>query len=303
VSMKHPPPWNIAIIGAGKVGQTLGRVLLENGQKIAAIVSRTESSAVQARKFLRCSNSGTSLSLIPSSVSLIYITTPHAVVPHVADALSSLEGLDFSRVSVCHASGMLSAEVLSPLRPRGAKVFSFHPLQTFPRDFLPKDIVPHARGIYYGVDGDDRSMKVARQFARRLEGKIMTVDPRMRALYHAACVVASNHLTTMLSVVEEMYRVLKTEDEDFFRVFKPIIMATLANVERTSPAQALSGPVARGGVATVAEHIQAIAGYSPDLLPYFLGVSRETVRLAVAKGSLTSGQEKEMLQLISSSIK
>jgi predicted short-subunit dehydrogenase-like oxidoreductase (DUF2520 family) len=301
--MKRFPPWNISIIGAGKVGLTLGRVLMENGQKIVAVVSGTEGSAAEARKFLRCWNTGTSLSAIPSSTSLIYITTPHAAVGQVAGQLARLDNLKFPRVSICHASGMLSAEVLAPLRDRGASVFSFHPLQTFPRDFPPRDIVPHARGIYYGVDGDERSLRTARQFARRLEGKSIAIDPRLRALYHAACVVASNHLTTMLSVVEEMHRALKTGEKRFFRVFKPIILATLANVERTSPAQALSGPVARGGTATVAEHIRAIRQTSPALLPYFLGVSRETVRLAAAKGSLTADQEKEMLDLITASMK
>jgi len=296
------PAWNIAIIGAGRVGQTLGRVLLENGQRIAAVVSRSASSASSAGRFLRCRNSATSVAAIPPTVSLIYITTPHAAVGEVARQIANLKGIAFPNISVCHASGMLSADVLGPLRSRGAKVFSFHPLQTFPRDFSPRSIVPNARGIYYGVDGDPASVRVARQFARRLGGKVIVIDPRLRALYHAACVVASNHLTTMLSVVEQMFNELGTKEQKFFRVFKPIIAATLANVERTSPARALSGPVARGGTETVAQHIHAIRRSAPELLPYFLAVSEETVRLAATKGTLGKAQQKDMLDLIQSSM-
>ncbi|MDH3251990.1 MAG: DUF2520 domain-containing protein [Ignavibacteria bacterium] len=298
--MKRRVPWNIAIVGAGKVGQTLGRILVENGNHVVAVVSRSKASAAAGAKFLQCKTVSTTLDSIPVDVKLVFIATPHAAVATVAEELAQVETLPFSRISVCHASGMLSAEALEPLRLRGAKVFSFHPLQTFPRDFEPRNIVPHARGIYYGVDGDGPSLRVARQLAARLDGKTVVIAPDHRILYHAACVIASNHLTTMMSVLDEMFRSLRTEEQDFFPVFKPIVMATLSNVEKTSPARALSGPVARGGVETVAGHLEAVRSMTPSLLPYFLSLSRETVRLAVEKGSLTPFQERNMLDLLQS---
>jgi predicted short-subunit dehydrogenase-like oxidoreductase (DUF2520 family) len=298
--MKQSAPWNIAIIGSGKVGQTLGRVLVENGNRIVAVISRSMDSATAGGRFLRCRATSTSLESIPPDVNLIFIATPHDAVPAVAIALSRIERLPFSRTSVCHASGMLSAAALEPVRRRGAKTFSFHPLQTFPRDFAPKDIVPRARGIYYGIDGDEAALRVARRLAARLEGKTVLIPPEHRTLYHAACVVASNHLTTMLSVLKTMFGALHADEERFYPVFEPIIAATLHNVAKTSPAHALSGPVARGGVETVNGHLQAIKRLTPELLPYFLSVTRETVRLAVEKGSLKPALKREMLDLLQS---
>jgi predicted short-subunit dehydrogenase-like oxidoreductase (DUF2520 family) len=298
--MKRSAPWNIAIVGAGKVGQTLGRILVDNGNHVVAVISRTKTSAVRGGRFLRCRIVSTTLDAIPANVNLVFIATPHDVVPEVAEELSQVDTLPFSRISVCHASGMLSAATLEPVRRRGAKVFSFHPLQTFPRDFAPKDIVVHGRGIYYGIDGDNSSLRVARQLAARLEGKTVVIPPEHRTLYHAACVVASNHLTTMLSVLEKMFSSLRTKEKSFYPVFKPIVLATLNNVEKTSAARTLSGPVARGGVETVAGHLEAIRTLTPDLLPYFLSISRETIRLAVEKGSLSPVQERQMLDLLQS---
>ncbi|MBM2841717.1 MAG: hypothetical protein HW412_2245, partial [Bacteroidetes bacterium] len=178
---------NIAIVGAGKVGTVLGRVLVENGEKVVCVVSRTKKSAQTAGRFLKCRNVSDSLDAIPAAADFIYITTPHAAVADVALNLSRLSHLRFKRLSVCHASGMLTADVLEPVRLRGATVFSFHPLQTFPRDFASRDIVPTARGIYFAVDGTPQAIKRARVFARKLEGKVIEIRPEMRSFYHAAC--------------------------------------------------------------------------------------------------------------------
>jgi predicted short-subunit dehydrogenase-like oxidoreductase (DUF2520 family) len=291
-------PWRVALVGAGKVGTTLGRVLVENGNRIVAVISRSEASARRAGRFLACRRTTTDLETIPRDVHLIYITTPHGEVAKVAVALSQCGQLDFKRLAVCHASGMLTADVLEPLRARGATVFSFHPLQTFPRDFEPRMIVPTARGIYYGVDGVPAALRLAKQFARRLDGKVIVVPPETRVLYHTACVLASNHLTTLMAILERMYGRITGGGTDFFPVFKPIIMATLKNIEATSPAQALSGPIARGGVDTLAEHLAAVKKHAQELLPYYVQLSLETVALAKKKGSISDGQMSALNKLI-----
>ena len=290
----------VAIIGAGKVGSVLGRVLVENGHTITCVVSRTLASARRAGRFLRCRNISTSLDVLPRDTDIVFITTPHGAVEGVARELSGLRTIDFTRVSFCHASGMLSALALDPLRRRGSRVFSFHPLQTFPRSFEPRRIVPTARRIYYGVDGSRRALLIARRLARALDGKILEIRPSMRPYYHAACVVASNHLTAVLSILEIMFRTLHTRESAFFPVFKPIIMATLGNIEGTSPAQALSGPVARGGVNTVAEHFATIQRHTPRLLPYFMQLTLDTIALATAKRTLTAGKARALRAVVRS---
>jgi predicted short-subunit dehydrogenase-like oxidoreductase (DUF2520 family) len=291
---------NIAIVGAGKVGTVLGRVLVENGEKIVCVVSRTMKSAKVAGKFLRCKNVSDSLTAIPSSTDLIYITTPHEAIEDVVRGLAWFGDIDFRRLSVCHASGMLTARALAPVAERGATVFSFHPLQTFPRDFRPKDIVPTARGIYYAVDGTPKAVKTARQFARKLEGKVIVVKPEMRAFYHAACVVGSNHLTTVMSILESMFKRFGSSEKDFFKVFQPILISTLRNVKLSSPQAALTGPVARGGVETVAGHFASIKKLAPELLPYFGTLTLETARLAERKGSLTKERALALRNLVHS---
>jgi len=288
----------VAIVGGGKVGSVLGRIMAEGGARVTAVVSRSRASARTAARFVRCGNYSTALTAIPPETDLVFIATPHDAVADVARTLARLEGLEFNRLAVCHASGMLTAAVLEPLAVRGAAVFSFHPLQTFPRDFAPKDILPGARGIYFGIDGQPRGLRVARRLAAVMGGHVVEIPPPMREFYHAACVIASNHLTAMMGVVEAMYRTLRPSERSFYPVFRPIVEATLANIGASGPAAALSGPIARGGVDTVARHCEAIRQYAPEMLPYFTRMSLETVRLAVAKGSLTPERREALVRLI-----
>lgn len=276
----------------------LGKVLVENGQRVVCIVSRSMKSARAAGRVLGCRNVSTSLDAIPPETSLIYITTPHEAVVGVARSLARISALSWKTLTVCHASGMLSADVLEPIARKGATVFSFHPLQTFPRDFRVGEIVPTARGIFYGVDGAPRALRVARRFARALEGRAIEIPPTHRELYHAACVLASNHLTTMLWILQRMHRAVTGSDRQFYAIYKPIVQATLRNLERSSPAEALSGPIARGGVETVSRHFEALQQFLPELIPYFIAVSRETVGLAKARGSLSEKGAGELMTLM-----
>ena len=290
--------WNIAVVGAGNVGQVLGRLLVRGGDRVRGVVSRSAGSASKAGAYLRCRNTGIRLDRIPDTTDLVLLTTPHSAVEETARSIAGLGHLPFARMAFCHTSGMLTAAALAPLASKGATVFSFHPIQTFPRDFTPPQILPTLAGVWYGVDGDARAVRTARILARRLGGKAVVVPADMRAYYHAACVVASNHMTVLLSVLDDMYRRLGIGSSGFLALFRPIIEATLRNNEAASPAEALSGPVARGGIETIALHFDAVRRFSPGLVPFFDAMTMETVRLALRKGSIDARRAGEFRDLI-----
>jgi len=293
-------PLRVAIVGAGNVGAVLGRILREGGARVTAVVSRRAASARKAAAFIGCRTHGTSLALIPPATDIVFLAVPHGAVADVAGSLAEVASLPLRRMAVCHASGMLSAGVLAPAAARGAVTFSFHPLQTFPRSFPPQRILPAARGIYFGIDGTQAGLRAARRLARALGGRTIIVPPSRRELYHAACVVASNHLTGLLAVLEEMHAAVTAEQGATLAPYAPILGATLANVLCSSPADALSGPVARGGVATVARHIAAVREFCPGLLPYFARMTQETIRLAARAGSLGEEPREALEELVRS---
>ncbi len=290
--------WRVAIVGPGRVGLVFGKALKKRGDAIVAVVGRGAASARNGGRFLGCSNVGTELEIIPPETNAVLLTVPHSAVEQVAQNLARLGHLRFPRTGFCHASGMLTAAALAPLAERSGTVVSFHPLQTFPRDFSPEDILPTLPGIWYGVDGDAKGLRFARALAARLRGKAVVIPTELREYYHAACVVASNHLTALLGVLEEMHGAMNIHGASYDALFRPIIETTLRNVVETSPARALSGPVARGGTETIGRHLETIRQHSPELLPYYTAMTLATVRLALAKGSIDPLRAAEFRGLV-----
>jgi predicted short-subunit dehydrogenase-like oxidoreductase (DUF2520 family) len=301
------------------VGSLFGRLLAESGAPPDLVVSRTIASARRAARFSRAARATSDLGGLSARTRLIIVATPHAAVAPVAAALAALPQLDFAHLFVCHASGMLTAAALAPLAERGARVFSFHPLQSFPRIYRPATLLPSARGITYGIDGGDpEALRMARRLARRLGGRALLVPPSLRVYYHAASVVASTHLAALTSILAEMYAQItaptpsqpatkvnekKNEkpgrDNGFYSVYEPLLQGTLGLVKARSPRQALGGAIARGGAETLAEHLGAVSTHSPALVLPFAALCVQAIELVRRGGALPPERIDAMLTAVS----
>jgi len=273
------------------VGSIFGKLLAEASEPVDLVVSRTAASARRAARYVGASRSATALTRLSPDTRLILITTPHAEIETVAANLAQLTHLHFPRLFVCHASGMLTAAALGAVAERGARVFSFHPLQSFPRNFRPAQLLDSARGITYGIDGAPDALAMARKLARKLGGTTWRVPPELRTYYHAASVVASTHVAALTSILQTMFATLGggAETRGCFHVYGPLIRSTLHLVEASSPELALGGAIARGGVDTLREHLQAVVTHSPDLAFPFSALCAQAITLARHRGVVKRG--------------
>jgi predicted short-subunit dehydrogenase-like oxidoreductase (DUF2520 family) len=85
--------------------------------------------------------------------------------------------------------------------------------------------------------------------------------------------VASNHLVALAGQVERLAAAADVP----FDAFLPLMRASLDAVAAMGPAAALTGPVARGDVATVAAHLAALDG---DERAAYVALALEALRLA-----------------------
>jgi predicted short-subunit dehydrogenase-like oxidoreductase (DUF2520 family) len=172
-------------------------------------------------------------------VDLLVIATPDDSVAQVAAAVRPRPD-----TVVMHLSGSLGLDVLHP-HPRRA---SLHPLTP-----LPNAEVGQLRlrsGVTFAVSGDP----LAASLAHRLGGRAVAVAEDDRAAYHAAACIASNHVVALLGQVERVAAAAGLELEDFLG----LTWAALADVTARGPAAALTGPAARGDLATVQRHRRAL---------------------------------------------
>jgi predicted short-subunit dehydrogenase-like oxidoreductase (DUF2520 family) len=135
----------------------------------------------------------------------------------------------------------------------------------------------------YGVTCDPAERPIAELLAADLGGTAMWVAEHDRARYHAALAHGANHLVTLVSQAMELLREAGADDPA--AVLRPLLGAALDNALAYGDA-ALTGPIVRGDVKTVAAHLRTLAGSSPETLESYVAMARATAEHAVADGRL-----------------
>lgn len=92
------------------------------------------------------------------------------------------------------------------------------------------------------------------------------------ARYHAAGVIASNHLVALLGQAERVAATVGAPVEAFLDLAR----WSLADVAALGPRAALTGPVRRGDTATVGRHLDSLPA---DERPAYEAMAREAGRL------------------------
>jgi predicted short-subunit dehydrogenase-like oxidoreductase (DUF2520 family) len=73
----------------------------------------------------------------------------------------------------------------------------------------------------------------------------------------------------------------------------PLQQATVGNLARSGPADALTGPAVRGDAGTIARNLEALSASAPWAVDAYVEMARVTLDLAVRGGRLT--QERRAL--------
>lgn len=282
----------INIIGAGRVGTTLAVMLSKKGHRISSIISHSSKSAKKCAQLVGCRNHGNDLSLIQQDADLTLIATPDDVVESVVGELRVILRTTRKKVYVAHTSGSKTSEVLSPLTEFGGRIFSIHPIQSFPLRFDSSKQVSIMKGITYGFEGEKKCESFARWLVKELNGKRMLIIPKERKnLYHIACVFASNYLLTTLSVTEELGKHFEKNPLD---PFFPLIEQSVHNLKRRRIEDALSGPIVRGDLDTVRSHLNDLKACYPELVPLYAHLGLQLLRIS----SLEDGKKSKIKEVL-----
>jgi len=241
----------IGIIGAGKVGTSIGHVMKDKGLNVAAISDKFEAQLNVARGYIGDKPLYThdNMEIVQSS-DVIAITTQDRVIEEVANEIyGKSERLDGKLFF--HTSGAHPASILSPLDIKGAYLGSLHPLQTFPDIESAIRVIPDT---YIFIDGHEETIPVLTLIGKTIGFDVVRIEGKNKVLYHLSAVYVCNLLCALLYAGQDIMNKAGVELQPFF----PIIRATLENIETKGPLMSLTGPVIRGDAETVLSHLQAI---------------------------------------------
>jgi len=282
VRKQSPPdaPLTISIVGPGNLGTALASTLAASGYPVTSIVVRVKDREAQALA-RKVKARLIELGKEPIEADLVWIAVPDDAIAATAQRLARTG--DWKGKLVFHSSGALTSDELAPLRQRGAKCSSVHPMMTFVRGSAPE-----MAGVAFAVEGDAAAARVARAIVERLGGNAFSIRKRNKVLYHAFGSFASPLVIALMASMEQVAKAAGIRPDDAKAMMVPLLWQTLRNYLKHDAASAFSGPLVRGDVATVREHLAELRKVSE---------ARE-VYVALAKAAVKSLPVKKSKALV-----
>jgi predicted short-subunit dehydrogenase-like oxidoreductase (DUF2520 family) len=263
----------IGLVGAGRLGSALATALATCGYRVELVASRGHLTAEALAVALGGEARATTPAAVVASCELVVLAVPDAAIKTVADGLNWRRGQ-----AVVHCSGALDLGVLACVTAAGGLAGCLHPLQSFSPG---SDASARFRGITCGVEGAAPLGGWLETMVRDLGAHPLRLEGVDRALYHAAAVLASNDAVALLTAAARVWAAAGLPVEAARGALAPLLLGAARNIEARPLELALTGPIARGDVDTVARHLAALAG-APDLRALYAALGRELLRLPLA---------------------
>ncbi len=263
------------IIGAGKVGRVLGRLFAASGAFcVQDVLTRSAPSAGEAVGFIGAGRAVPTMDGMRAADCWMLAVTDDQIGP-VCAQLAAVQPLAGS--VVFHCSGAKSSRDLQAALDAGAVTASVHPVRSFAD---PAYVADHFDATFCGIEGDPHALAMLGAALAAIGARAVPIDAAAKTVYHAASVFASNYLVTVMDAALRAYQAAGMPEETARALAGPLATETLENVLRMGPAKALTGPIARGDMATVARQQDALDAWDGETGDLYRALAKATVAVA-----------------------
>ena len=286
------------IIGAGKLGRTLGRLWARNGIfNVQDVMAARTNSAAAAVAFIGAGRVAEAME--QTRAADVWMLTPSD--DRIVECCTALAACGRLRAGdvVFHCCGSKAASVLVAATRAGAMVASVHPVKSIAD---PAQAVQSFAGTWCGAEGDAVALAVLKPAFEALGARMFNIDPEGTTIYHAASVIVCNYLTALIETGARCYEKAGLEREIALQVMEPLVRETLDNVFRLGTAAALTGPIARGDHAVVARQLEALTRWQPDIADIYRKLGAVAVELAHVRGNVQGDALAELSRILSSKL-
>lgn len=296
---------NITIVGAGKIAHSLSLSLIPK-YDIESVISRNLKSAQALAKILSVKKYSDDLKDIPQTSDLVILSVPDDQIEKTSLRISK-QKISFTKKTFIHLSGSENIESLSVLKHKGADVASVHIMQTFPS----KKIVS-IKKCFAAVECDNqKTEKYLFDITKSIGLKPFRIFSAQKSLYHLSGVFASNFLTGNFYAAGKIYSPI-AKNIKLNELLGPIAENTLKNILTEGTVAALSGPVERGDITTVKNHLEDLKskwfnfsdrGLAKLILASYLVQSLMLLKVIEEKSGKLSAEQKKLEKIFRLEIK
>jgi predicted short-subunit dehydrogenase-like oxidoreductase (DUF2520 family) len=268
----RPARLKVGIISAGRVGTALG-VALERADHVVVACSAISHASRQLAERRLPDTPVVAPPDVAASAELLLLAVPDSELAGLVSGLAATSAVRPGTI-VLHTSGANGVGILAPLTPHCIPL-AIHPAMTFTGS---DEDISRLPDTCFGITAaDDVGYAIGQSLVLEMGGEPFCVREDARVLYHAALAHAGNHIVAVLADALEALRAAlrgsellgqQTIDDQpggiAERIIGPLARAALENTLQRGQA-ALTGPVARGDAAAVAQHLAALDQVDPEL--------------------------------------
>ena len=265
-----------SLVGPGRVGSSVGMALQEKGWNCVCVIQKNEKRK-QLKKLkttFETASVTNLLSSLPDNFNVLLISVQDDEIRNVAAYLSAHARVDWSSKVVFHMSGITGVEVLRPLRKLGAATGALHPIAAFAAMYRPES----AHNIFFDFHGDRRALLSARRILKTLDSTMLILrSKKERTLLHVASTIASNSTVVAVRAAEKLISDF-INPRDAKALMASLLASTVNNLSSSDGILSLTGPLARGDIEVISEHLNALEN-EKMLLQFYKSWSRLGIQL------------------------
>ncbi len=234
----------VTIIGAGKVGASMGKALKEAGVSIIGVHSKTIEKAKDLARQLDTQDFD-SISMLPSS-DLYLLCVPDNTIESIISDLPS-------GCNIAYTAGAVKLPNASEMK----KIGVFYPLQTFSENrFVDCTKIPfyiESEESYFQQNLFDLAWKISKKVT------LSTFSQRLHL--HVAAVFTNNFTNHLLQLAENHCTAHNVDFTDLH----PLLIETIHKAIALGPEKAQTGPALRNDTHTIAAHELQLSGKSKEI--------------------------------------
>ncbi len=268
----------LSIIGAGRVGQTLARVWHQQAVfRIGQVINRSPASTAHALAVIGAGTAASWSDLQPADIWMLSVADDQ-----ISQAVAQLTASAVLRPGdvVFHCSGAKASLLLAPAAQAGAFTASVHPVRSFAD---PVQVAADFAGTICSLEGDAQALTLIEAALQAVAAQTVRIEAEHKLVYHAAAVMASNYLVTLMDTVLATYQAAGIPLEMAQAMAAPLARLSLENVFSLGAERALTGPIARGDMALVQQQAKALTQTLPAAGALYQALIAPTQALAARR--------------------
>lgn len=252
------------MIGAGKVGTTLGKYISEAKGKegllleLTGFYSRTAQSAKAAAEFTKAMEYRTLETIIKEN-DILFLTVPDGKIKEVWNEIKTfpLEGK-----IICHCSGLLSSDIFEGIQDTGAFGYALHPLFAISSRW---ESYRQLSASYFTIEGSEKYISFWEKQFSVLGNPVCVLPKEQKVKYHAAAVFASNFVIALVKTAQELLGSCGFTQEAAKEALLPLFSCNSGAVAGQGIVKALTGPAERADLGTMKAHMDVLTEEDKEL--------------------------------------